>query len=229
MISSCPAGIFPIFPLWRTGYILSYGSAIPCFNSFCLDFKTVLNVIDLYFHSNATDFLYMAPFSNSNQWRGIKSLPLHSYWMKPWTKSITIRECCLERNESRNKMWKLREKLIYGNSHEHLDLCDPFYHFRYFYFKNFREDKVSSCGTVQMMDAELLGPLLLINGQSWGSSKVSMLSQLLSASSCCVWTAPPAERGKHASKGGGHMPHVASVPQNILSLWDICHLASHLG
>lgn len=75
------------------------------------------------------------------------------------------------------------------------------------------------------MDAELLGPLLLMNGQSWGSSKVLMLSQLLSASSCCVWIASPAERWKHASEGGGHMPHVASVPQSPLSLWEICHLA----
>lgn len=79
-----------------------------------------------------------------------------------------------------------------------------------------------------MMNAELLGPLLLINGQSWGSSKVLILSQLLSSSSC-VWIAPPVERGKHASKGGGHMPHMASVPQSTLSLQDICHLALHLG
>lgn len=60
--------------------------------------------------------------------------------------------------------------------------------FRYFFFFYFREDKVSSRGTAQMMDAELLGPLLLINSQSWGSSKV-LLSLLLSASSSCVWMA----------------------------------------
>lgn len=91
--------------------------------------------------------------------------------------------------------------------------------------KKLGKDKVSSCGTVQMMDAGLLGPLLLMNGQSWGSSKVLMLSQHLSASSCCVWIASPAERWKHASQGGGHMPHVASVPQSPLSLWEICCLA----
>lgn len=121
------------------------------------------------------------------------------------------------------------------HSHKHLDLCDPLYLFRYFFFFKFREDKVSLCGTVQRRgepgeeDAELLGSLLLINGQSWGSSKVLMLCQLLSASSCCAWIAPPAERGKHASPGGGHMPHTASVPQSTLSLWAICHLASRLG
>lgn len=109
------------------------------------------------------------------------------------------------------------------HSHKHFDLFDTLYLFRCFK-KNWGKT-VSSCGTVQMMDAELLGPLLLMNGQSWGSSKVLMLSQHLSASSCCVWIASPAERWKHASQGGGHMPHVASVPQRPLSLWEICHLA----
>lgn len=38
-------GVFHIFLLWRTQYILSCGSAIPCLNSFCLDCWTVLKVI----------------------------------------------------------------------------------------------------------------------------------------------------------------------------------------
>lgn len=72
------------------------------------------------------------------------------------------------------------------------------------------------------MDAELLGLLLLINGQSWGSSKV-LLSLLLSASSCCVWMAQQRE-------GSTLVREVAtSVPQSTLSLWDVCHLPLYLG